>query len=399
MADERKLTMKDYLTSLGPGAIMAAAIIGPGSVTTASTQGASYGYESLWLILLACVIAYFFQEPGTRIALGCKEDVMTGIRTNLGKGWAIFLYIVVLVGSIAFQAGNLSGAGMALTYIFPGTTNLFWAVVISVIALVIILMKHVITALTCRADVGEMLSEGFSFQIPGGNATLALSLLATTVTPNLVLGYSSFLKQKYPKVKTGEEKNLIKLNNFGLGFNMAVTFLITASIIICSATLLHPQGIQITSAGEMAEQLVPLLGNFAGIFFSLGLFGAAFSSVIYQISIHGMLLPKAFDVSDDPREKHNLAVTLIVFIIPVIIVAALGSSPTELIITAQALNGVALPLVFILCWVLCNKKKFMGEYVNNTLKNVIFGIVTILTILFAMNTIINSVIPSVMNLL
>ena len=418
MADERKLTMKDYLTSLGPGAIMAAAIIGPGSVTTASTQGASYGYESLWLILLACVIAYFFQEPGTRIALGCKEDVMTGIRTNLGKGWAIFLYIVVRVGSIAFQAGNLSGAGMALTYIFPGTTNLFWAVVISVIALVIILMKHygiieninqiliilmvlafVITALTCRADVGEMLSEGFSFQIPGGNATLALSLLATTVTPNLVLGYSSFLKQKYPKVKTGEEKNLIKLNNFGLGFNMAVTFLITASIIICSATLLHPQGIQITSAGEMAEQLVPLLGNFAGIFFSLGLFGAAFSSVIYQISIHGMLLPKAFDVSDDPREKHNLAVTLIVFIIPVIIVAALGSSPTELIITAQALNGVALPLVFILCWVLCNKKKFMCEYVNNTLKNVIFGIVTILTILFAMNTIINSVIPSVMNLL
>ena len=50
---EKKLTIKDYLKSLGPGAIMAAAIIGPGTVTTASTQGANYGYESLWLILLA----------------------------------------------------------------------------------------------------------------------------------------------------------------------------------------------------------------------------------------------------------------------------------------------------------------------------------------------------------
>ena len=119
MKKEGRLTAKDYLKSLGPGAIMAAAIIGPGTITTASTQGASYGYESLWLILIACVIAYFFQEPGTRIALGCGEDVMVGIREHLGKGWAVFLYIVILVGSIAFQAGNLSGASMALTYFFP----------------------------------------------------------------------------------------------------------------------------------------------------------------------------------------------------------------------------------------------------------------------------------------
>ena len=179
---EKKLTIKDYLKSLGPGAIMAAAIIGPGTVTTASTQGANYGYESLWLILLACVIAYFFQEPGARIALGCKTDVMTGIRSHLGKGWAVFLYIVVLVGSLAFQAGNLSGASMALEYLVPGTTNLFWAVAVSIFALIIVLLKKyniienvnqvlillmvaafVITALTCKANVGDLVTEGFAF--------------------------------------------------------------------------------------------------------------------------------------------------------------------------------------------------------------------------------------------
>ena len=65
MKKEGRLTAKDYLKSLGPGAIMAAAIIGPGSITTASTQGASYGYESIWLILIACVIAYFFLGNNT----------------------------------------------------------------------------------------------------------------------------------------------------------------------------------------------------------------------------------------------------------------------------------------------------------------------------------------------
>lgn len=417
MEKTKKLTFLDYVKSLGPGAIMAAAIIGPGTITTASTQGANYGYASLWLILLACIIAYFFQEPGARIAIGCKQDVMSGVRSHLGKGWAVFLYIVVLVGSVAFQAGNLSGASMALTYLVPGTSNLFWASVVSVLALVIVLMKRygiieksnqvliilmvvafVITALTCKADFGQIVSEGFAFEIPGGNAVLALSLLATTVTPNLVLGYSGFLRKKYDRTAAGEEETLIKTTRFGLGFNMIVTFLITSSVIICAATLLHPQGITISSAGEMAAILTPLLGRFAGIFFSVGLFSAAFSSVMYQISLHNMLLPKAFGVSEDPKAPHNIAITIAVFLVPVAIIGLLGSSPTQLIITAQALNGVALPLVFILCWVLCNNKDFMGKYVNNKVQNLVFGAVTALTLVFALNTFINTVIPKLITM-
>ena len=103
---------------------------------------------------------------------------------------------------------------------------------------------------------------------------------------------------------------------------------------------------------------------------------------------------------DDFIEAHLhtpivIAITLIVFIIPVILVALIGGSPTQLIIAAQALNGVALPLVFILCWVLCNQKEFMGEYKNNLRQNIIFGIVTLLTLMFSLNTIINSVLPKI----
>ncbi len=83
--ETKKLTIKDYLKSLGPGAIMAAAIIGPGTVTTASTQGANYGYASLWLILLACVIAYFFQEPATGMSTLIRTNF---IRSSDGTGLA-----------------------------------------------------------------------------------------------------------------------------------------------------------------------------------------------------------------------------------------------------------------------------------------------------------------------
>lgn len=400
--NEKKLTFKDYLKAMGPGAIMSAAIIGPGTVTTASTQGASYGYTSLWILLLACLIAYFFQEPATRISIGCKESVMVGVREHISPGVAKFLWIVLFIGSIAFQAGNLSGASMALTYFFPGTTYLMWAIIMSVLALIIILMNRykiienvnqvliilmvlafVLTACTSGPNIGDLVKDGFSFKIPGGNAILAVSLLATTVTPNLVLGYSGFLRKKYPDSK--QPKNDIKLAKADLGLNMVITFLITGAIIVCAGTLLHPQGIKISSAADMAQQLTPLLGRYAGIFFSLGLWAAAISSVLYQVSIHNMLFAPAFNLDENPKAKHNIIVTCLVVLIPIILIVIFGSSPVQLIIAAQALNGIALPMVCIISWILCNKKNLLGDFVNNLRQNIIMGIVTLLTLVFALN--------------
>ncbi len=400
-----KLTIKDYLKSFGPGAIMAAAIIGPGTVTTASSQGANFGYASIWIILSACIIAYFFQEPAIRISIGCRQDVMLGIRDHIGRNWAIFLYVVIFVGSIAFQAGNLSGCAMALTYFIPGTSTTLWTVSLSLLALALIwfnkysiienvnqiliimmVLAFVITAFYSGPSIGTIASKGFSFKIPGGDATLALGLLATTVTPNLTLGYSSFLRKKYPN--PDNSSRLIKTSKFDLGLNMFITFLITGSIIICAAAVLNPKGISIKSAGDMAVQLTPILGRFAGVFFSLGLWAAAFSSVLYQVSLHNMLLPRVFNISDDPKAKHNIIVTLLVITIPILIIIFSGSSPISLIITAQALNGVALPMVFILTWILSNKKEFMGEYINKLHNNIIMGIITCFTLIFSLNAII-----------
>lgn len=398
----KKITFKEYMASLGPGAIMAASIIGPGTVTTASTQGASYGYTSLWLILVSCVIAYFFQEPGSRIAIGLNKDMMIGIREHMGKKTAILLYVVVLVGSLAFQAGNVSGATMALTYFFPGTSAVMWAVAISAVGCIIYLankfslvenvnqiliilmvLAFVITAFASGPSIGDLFTEGFSFHIPGGNATLALSLLATTVCPNLVLGFSAFTLAKYGKVD--DPVRAIKMSNFGLGFNMGVAFFITSAIVVCAGTVLHPQGITISSAGEMAGQLVPILGRFAGVFFALGLFAAAFSSVLYHITLQERLLPKALGLDPNPKAIHNRVITAVVLLVPILIIAISGSSPVSLIITAQALNGFALPLVFIISWKLTSDKKFMGEYVNTKIQNTIFSIVTLLTLVFAIN--------------
>lgn len=52
--------------SIGPAIIIAASIIGPGTVTTASSTGAQYGYGLLWCSVISAILAYILNEPGLR---------------------------------------------------------------------------------------------------------------------------------------------------------------------------------------------------------------------------------------------------------------------------------------------------------------------------------------------
>ncbi|MCR4443031.1 MAG: Nramp family divalent metal transporter [Peptococcaceae bacterium] len=393
----------DYLKAIGPGAIIAASIVGPGTVTTASVQGATYRYEAIWIIAIACIIAYYFQEPAIRITLNKGTTVLEGIREQISPFASGFLYIAVLMGGIAFQAGNFTGAAMALNYFVPSVSIPVWALTMSVAALIVswmgiyrlfeninkvlivmMVVAFLLTAFVSGPGLGNVVSEGFSFKIPGNNYWLVLALVATTVPPNIVLGYSAFLKKRYFQEKFSSVISKESLAKFDLRLNMFITLLITAAIIVCAGTVINPKGIQIKSAADMAVQLTPLLGRFAGILFSLGLWAAAFSSGLYQISLQPMLMNPAFGWVEDIKATRSRIVMLVTSIIPVIIVWIFKKMPVSIIITAQALNGLALPLVVSLVWILCNKKDFMQEQVNNTKQNVVYGIIMVLVTLLAL---------------
>ncbi len=404
--EKGKLTFKDYAKAFGPGAIMAAAIIGPGTVTTAAVTGATYRYASLWIVVLAVILAYFFQEPAIRIALNEKETVMEGIRKYISPWASGFLYLAILMGSIAFQAGNFAGAGMAMNYLFPNISAVAWDVIMMVIALTIawfgvyklieninkvliglMVVAFVICAFGAQPNVGQLIYEGFSFKVPGNNYWLMLALIGTTMTPNLVLAYSSFLKKKYADANLSQTKEREKkLLNMDLVLNMVMTILVTGSIVVCAGALLYGTGVKIKSAGQMAAILTPLLGQYAGVLFSLGLWAAAISSALYQISLHPMLFGQATGRSQDTKDGVNRVLMVLASVVPILIIVFSGSSPVELIIAAQALNGMALPLTMGLLWLLCNKNKFMAEQVNTTKFNIIHGIMFIIVAFLAVRT-------------
>lgn len=414
MNEAKKPTAMDYIKAIGPAIVISAVVVGPGSVTTASSMGASYNYALLWVVVMAALASFFYQLPAIRVALAKEVTIMEAVRMRFGKMWALVLYYCIAFGSLIFQAGNFTGAAMAMEYFVPQIPLVGWAAIMILVAFVLAWTSHysvletftkglvimmviafVATAIGSKPDMGDMITQGFSFQIPEGDFFLVLAMLATTMVPDIPVSLSALHKQRYFKKDSFEaslpQKTKMKLAHFDLVFGCAVTALITSAIVICSATNLFPLGVTVSSAADMAGQLTPILGQYAGILFSLGLWAAAFSSGLFRIELLPMLYNQATDQEEDMKAPRSRLWMILSAGVPLIFILLFGASPAELVVMAQALNGLLLPVICAIIWRISADKKFMGDQANRPYLNVIFGIIFVVTVALAIRVFITLV--------
>ena len=99
---------------IGPGVIIAAAFIGPGTVTTATLAGAHHGATLLWALVCATVATIILQEMAARLGLVTGTGLGHALRHTPGPRWlgptlATLAVSAVVAGAIAYEAGNLTG--------------------------------------------------------------------------------------------------------------------------------------------------------------------------------------------------------------------------------------------------------------------------------------------------
>ena len=129
------LTFSDYLRAVGPAIVISAVVVGPGSVTTASTMGANYSYAMLWVVILASIAAFFYQLPAIRVTLTTNRSIMECVRLSYGQKISFPFYCCMLFGTCVFQASNFVGGAMAMNYLVPQISLFVWTVILVLIAL------------------------------------------------------------------------------------------------------------------------------------------------------------------------------------------------------------------------------------------------------------------------
>lgn len=398
-----KYTLKEKIKGMGPGILVVGTFLGPGSITSATRSGASFGYTLLWTVIFSIVAVIVLQEMASRFGIvtqtGLAEGIMSYLKDRpvLQKLMASIIAISIALGGVAYMGGDLTGTAMGVSTITGIPTNIVaatWGCCILIIinigddvlktlmkllAVTVTIMAVVftLTMIVSKPDLGEVF-RGVIPTIPPGSALTCGAMIGTTVVP-----YNMFIHATSSR-RTWSDPKQLPLSRFDTTITMIIGGFITAAIMISAGAVIR--GIEVTSAADMAGSLEPLLGRFAKPFLCIGMIAAGVSASTGTPLGVSYVLAGLFGWEMSKKDKRFFFTNIIV-VVTGIIVAATGYNPVSIIMTAQALNGIFLPIVVFLLIYLTSREKLMGKYKSTPIQNILGILVGIITLVVGISSV------------
>jgi manganese transport protein len=387
--------MFERLKRLGPGVLVTAAFIGPGTVTTSTLAGANYGYALLWALVFATFATIILQEMAARLGTvtqkGLAEVLLDALRHSTWK-WPLILLIgiALFAGNSAFEAGNLAGAALGVDAIVPGAFRSAIVVLVLLSGLILIkgnyqqierllvtlvllmAMAFVLTFIVVKPDLGAMLSGMFKPSMPSGSLLTIIALIGTTVVPYNLFLHASAAKNRWSGAKDLKAAKTDTILSIGLGGLIAVLIVSTAS------ASLFTKGISVNSANEMAIQFEPLFGSWAKYLMGIGLFAAGLSSAITAPLATAYALSDISQLTGEAKLRAFRWISLSVLVIGAGFALA-DIKPIKIILLAQFANGLLLPIVTGFLLFAMNHKDLLGDYANSRTANILGAAVFVFT--------------------
>ena len=383
----------------GPGLLVTAAFIGPGTVTTASIAGARYGFSLLWALVFSVLATVLLQEMAARLGLVTRLGLAQALRESYRGSWlgsaAILLVVAAVgIGNAAYQAGNITGAALGLQSISGISLN-WWALAVGLLAaallasgvyrliekllIALVLLMSVVfllTLLMVGPSPADMLAGMLLPSLPAGSLLTVLALIGTTVVPYNLFLQASAVQEKWPA--SLDLKQALRESRIDTGLSVGLGGLITLAIMSTSAAAFFGSGGEF-SASNMAQQLEPLLGASARYFFAAGLFAAGLSSAVTAPLAAAYAVCGVLGWPRDLKATRFRLVWLAVLLCGTAFATA-GARPLAAILFAQAANGLLLPLCAAFLLVLMNRRQLLGEYTNNRAVNMLGLLVVGITV-------------------
>ncbi|SED93355.1 Nramp family divalent metal transporter [Ruania alba] len=347
-----------FTARLGPAFITAALMFGPGSIATTSSLGAQFAYDLVWVPVVATVLMLCFVDLCVRIGLSTDVGPVETIRRRFGRVVAILVGLGAFAVTASFQGSNSVGTGAAMSVLFDGSTTLFAALFtllavgflwlpafyrrlerVMVVIILAMLTIFLVTLVVSQPDLGGVL-RGLVPGIPSGASALVVGAVATTFSVVGALYQIQLVREKgwtvadYRTARRDAITGILILG--GLSF----------AIMIAAAAVLHPQGVTVSSPADMASILEPAIGGWAAALFALGLWAAAFSSLIGNSTIGGSMLAGALGIEQGGLSSRAVKMCItVVIVLGGIVAVTFGGLPLPLIVTAQAVTIFVVPLI------------------------------------------------------
>jgi len=384
--------------NFGPGILVAAAFIGPGTVTACTLAGSNFGFALVWALVFATVATIILQDMAARLGAGARlglgEALMQTTPIPAVK-WAagLLIFAALLIGNCAYEGGNLAGGALGMDALLadasPGQ-NWLVAILATIAGLAVFIGRYdilekllitlvmvmsaafILSAFFVRPDIGQFVS-GLKPHIPDGGTLTAIALIGTTIVPYNLFLHASASREKWPdgqNIRAARKDSVISI---GLGGLVSILILSTA------ASSLFKSGLEVTNAADMARAIEPAFGGMARYLVGTGLFAAGLTSAITAPIATAFALSEIIGGDKDRKSKLFRATALSVVIIGAAISLS-GIKPISLILIAQYANGLLLPIMAAFLLYIMNRKDLLGAHVNTLAANLAGGAIVLVTL-------------------
>ncbi|MGI9058552.1 MAG: Nramp family divalent metal transporter [Ktedonobacteraceae bacterium] len=398
--------MFKLFTVLGPGLIAANAGNDAGGIATFATAGASYGFNLLWALALAGFCLAIVQEMCARMGAITGKGLADLIREQFGVRWTALAMSALLIANTGVTVSEFLGIA-ASVQVLANDPHTPWIYVIVPLAGLAIWWLVIKGSYRRVEKIFLLMSLGFLAYIPAafaahpvwsnvgrqvffphldtssGYLLTAVALVGTTISPYMQFYVQSSVADK--GIHAGEY--IFEQIDVYSGTIFAV--LIAGFVVVATGATLYPNH-PVQTAIDAALSLKAFAGQYAGLLFGIGLFGASLlaAAVLPLSTAYGICEAFGFErgVSRSFREApvfQSIFTGLI--IVSVLITLIPGLPIIQVLIVLQDLNAAMVPILLVFIILLINNRRLMGQHVNKLGFNIIAWITVILvTMLIAL---------------
>jgi manganese transport protein len=385
--DGRTRGLRAILPFLGPAFIACVAYIDPGNFATNIQGGSAFGYNLLWVVALANLMAILLQTMSAKLGLATGKNLAELCREQFPRPAVYAMWVVSEIAAMATDLAEFLGASLGLYLLFH--IPLLVATLVTGVATYGILLlerkgfrpiEAVITALVgviaicylietvlSRPSWGQIAYHTAVPWLGGGDSILfSVGIIGATVMPHVIYLHSSLTQMRIIPRNEREARRIFRFTIPDVVIAMGLAGLVNMAMLYMAAATFHAHGrTNVADINSAYQTLTPLLGGAASLVFAISLLASGLSSSTVG-TMAGQIIMQGFVGFSIPIWVRRLVTML-----PAVFVAAIGLNPTRTLVISQVVLSFVLPLPVITLILFARRRDLMGSLVNRRLTTVL----------------------------
>lgn len=371
--------LRSLLACAGPAVVASVAYMDPGNFATNIQAGSTYGYQLLWVVLLASLVSMLFQAMSAKLGIVTGRSLAQVCRDEFPRPVVIGMWIGSEIAAMATDLAEFMGGALGVSLLFHvalgwglAVTGVVTFAILSLdrrgfrpleiaIALLVAVIGLCYLAELAIAppDWRAALLHSVVPSLHGSRALmLAVGIVGATIMPHSIYLHSGLMQERgaaHDGVSEAAQRRRVRFSNREVVIALGLAGLVNMAMVMMSASAFGKSAPGIADIEAAYHSLAPALGAGAALLFLVSLLASGMSSSVVG-TLAGQNIMQGFVGFRIPVLARRLVTAL-----PAVLVC-MSTDPMAAMVDSQVVLSIMLPVPLVALVVLSSRRSVMGAF-------------------------------------